>query len=78
MKKASFFGAICGNGPIASLTLFAAQQREAAKPLKHGQGERDQAAQFSSFSPGTRSNSRVLLLTSVAPKAWAWAAIKVS
>ena len=51
-----------------------------AEPIADAQRQRRQlpSAQFSTCSPGTRENSRGLLVTSVTPSAWAWAAIWVS
>ena len=46
-----------------------------------GNGQVDRThyiAQFSNRNPGTRSNSRVLLVTRIVPMASAWAAIIVS
>lgn len=64
---------------VTQQPLFAGQQREQAEAqLGPGHVWRHYFAQFSTFSPGTRSNSRVLLLTRITPRAWAWAAIKVS
>jgi hypothetical protein len=48
------------------------------KPDAFGLRSQPHAAQFARFNPGMRSNSRMLLVTRVTPRARACAAIKLS